>query len=109
MLLCLNPVSVAKQTFLVQTMRISRAYASTILKKLAKWNLVERGRIRMKGRANGRQLGYFLGKEARERLDKDLLEFDFFRNSVRETVRPIALCFNRLAWRQDLGLLDRET
>jgi DNA-binding MarR family transcriptional regulator len=108
LILCLEPDQYFKQTFLLKTMQISRPYVSAILKKFNGWKFLIRGRPRVKGRAQGRQIAYALTDETRIRLDKDLAEFEFFRNVVRTTVRPIALCFSEPRWRKDLGLLERE-
>jgi hypothetical protein len=106
--LCLDPTQLAFQQLFLRARFISRAYVSTILKKLVAWKLVDSHRANVKGRARGRQLCYDLSDAARQRLDKDLLEFDFFRETVRKIVRPIALSFPRIPWRKDLGLLERE-
>jgi hypothetical protein len=107
--LCLDPTQRPYQKFFLKCMKTSEANISTIIKELRKWKLVEAFKAGVKGRANGRQLCYGLSTVARQRLDKDLMECDFFRETVRRTVRPIALCFSELHWRKDLGLLDRES
>lgn len=108
LLLCIEPSCFAKQTLFMKTMQISCTYVSMILKKFAQWKFVKKYRGPAKGRARGRQIYYSLSDEVRARLDKDLSDFDFLRNEVSATVRPIALCFKELSWRKDLGLLDRE-
>jgi hypothetical protein len=109
LLLCLEPGYSVRQVFFMEEMQVSRTYASMIIKKFTKEKFVTGHRAPTKGRARGRQLTYAFDGEVRARLDKDLSDFDFFRNEIKKTVRPIALCFNEKPWRKDLGLLDRET
>ncbi len=106
--LCLSANQYFMQTFLLQTMQISRPHVSGILKKFNNLRFLIVGRPQAKGRAHGRIRAYALTNETRSRLDKDLAQFEFFRIDVRTTVRPIALCFRELKWRTDLGLLERE-
>jgi hypothetical protein len=65
-------------------------------------------KIPVKGRRNGRQICLALSTASRQRLEKDLLEYDFFREAVRNVVRPLALNYSTLRWRTDIGLLNRE-
>jgi len=108
LILCLETGYSVKQAFFRETMQISPSYASMILKVFAKWKFVVVYPWRAKGRARGRLSGYSLRVEVRARFEKDLSDFNFLRNEVKKTVRPIALCFREKPWRKDLGLLDRE-
>lgn len=65
------------QAFFQQVMGISRSYVSTILKKLRSWRLIEVYKPQVKGRAQGRQLAYYLSDKARETLEEDLRNYHF--------------------------------
>ena len=90
------------QAFFKQIMGISRSYVSTILKKLASWRLIEAWKPQVKGRAHGRQLAYRLSDRARETLEEDMQNYDFFRNIVAETIGHIAKEFPAFPWRKGL-------
>jgi len=90
------------QVLFRRTMGISRSYVSTILKRLLGWRLIGAWKTSVKGRARGRQLVYTLTDEAREILEQDLRNHDFFRDAVLETVGPIADRFPKYSWRKDL-------
>lgn len=106
--LCLDPKQLPYQRFFLNHMKMSRSSISAIITRLRNWKLVVAHRAEVKGRANGRQLCYGLSTVARQRLDKDLMECDFFRETVKKTVRPIALNNSQILWRTDIGLLTRE-
>lgn len=96
------------QRFFKECLNTSRANVSSIIMRLKSWRLMTTYKINVKGRANGRQLCFSLSAVARQRLDKDLLEYDCFRETVGTTVRPLARSYSYVPWRTDLGLLDRE-
>lgn len=109
LVLCLEPQLYVKPQFFIRLMQIKRSYVSAILKKCTKWRFFVRYRDKdAQGRARGRQLLYGFNPDVRARLDKDLSDFDFFRDEVKKTIRPTALHVSEIPWRKDLGLFDRD-
>lgn len=102
LLLCVDLDHASRPKFFVLAMRISRTAVSNIFKKLRKWKMLVQYRTDVKGRARGRQRAWALTAETRARLEKDLSDFDFFRNDLRTTFRPIGLCYRELPWRQSV-------
>ena len=100
--LCIEPDYRAKPIWFQIVMEISRSYVSMILKKLFSWRLIQAWKAPAMGRARGRQLAYALSDEAREILDEDLRNHDFFRDAVIQTVGPVAGKLPDYHWRKDL-------
>jgi hypothetical protein len=106
--LSMNPTQMLIRRFFMELLRTSSPNVSTIIKRLRNLKIVTVHKIPVKGRRNGRQICLALSTASRQRLEKDLLEYDFFREAVRNVVRPLALNYSTLRWRTDIGLLNRE-
>jgi DNA-binding MarR family transcriptional regulator len=100
-LLCLQPEYGFTQFNFQKMLSISRSHISGVLKVLQVYRLVNAYPGNVKGRARGRQLVYSLSDKARDRLEQDLKDHDFFREAIVQTVQPFAEAYNMFHWRRD--------
>ena len=101
LLLCLDWERALVPRFFVTAMKLSRTSVSNVFQKPIKWrmlNCYQSRDMQIEGRARGRQRAYALNFQVRAKLEKDFSDFDFFRNDVKATFRPIGLCYPGLKW-----------
>lgn len=107
LLMSLHPLEAISTPYICQRMKISHAYLSNILKEFKKWGLMKLvpGKLHpeiVKGRERGRKMFYRLAPNAREVLDRDLQNYDFFKEAVVEMIKSLRERFPTDTFRKDL-------